>query len=120
MDVSKSGVSPPAAVNGSTGPSLPREPGLSSFPIGSVPPDTGGGVTGNRPDIDKAITDIRDRMQDVQRNLNFSVDDSTGEIVVKVIDGESGKVVRQIPSEEVLKLAEQLDSVRSLLFKTQA
>lgn len=59
-------------------------------------------------------------VQDIQRNLDFSVDDSSGQIVVKVIDGESGQLVRQIPSEELLRLSERLEDMRSLLFKTQA
>ncbi|MEE3516474.1 flagellar protein FlaG, partial [Pseudomonas aeruginosa] len=49
-----------------------------------------------------------------------SIDDSSGQVVVKVIDGDSGEVVRQIPSEEVLKLAARLDDVRSVLFETRA
>jgi len=59
-------------------------------------------------------------VQDIQRNLDFSVDDSSGQVVVKVIDGESGKLIRQIPSEELLRLSERLEDMRSLLFKTQA
>ncbi len=59
-------------------------------------------------------------VQDIQRNLDFSVDDSSGQVVVKVIDGESGKLIRQIPSEELLRLSERLEDMRSLLFKAQA
>ncbi|MBA1275207.1 flagellar protein FlaG [Stutzerimonas azotifigens] len=59
-------------------------------------------------------------VQDIQRNLDFSVDDSTGQVVVKVMDGDSGKLIRQIPSEELLRLSERLEDMRSLLFKTQA
>ncbi|AKN27455.1 hypothetical protein AB691_2567 [Stutzerimonas stutzeri] len=40
--------------------------------------------------------------------------------MVKVIDGESGKLIRQIPSEELLRLSERLEDMRSLLFKAQA
>ncbi|AHL75192.1 flagellar protein FlaG [Stutzerimonas stutzeri] len=59
-------------------------------------------------------------MQNIQRDLSFSVDDSTGDVVVRVIDGESGKIVRQIPSEEILRLTERLDEMRSLLFEAKA
>jgi flagellar protein FlaG len=40
--------------------------------------------------------------------------------VVKVTDAGSGDVIRQIPSEEALQLAENLSEVRSLLFKAEA
>jgi len=59
-------------------------------------------------------------MQHIQRDLSFSVDDSTGDVVVRVIDGESGKIVRQIPSEEILRLTERLDEMHSLLFEAKA
>lgn len=70
--------------------------------------------------LDSAVSDIQSFVQGIRRNLNFSIDDATGEVVVKVIDAESGKVVRQMPSEEVLKLAARLDDVRSLMFETRA
>jgi flagellar protein FlaG len=40
--------------------------------------------------------------------------------MVKVTDAESGEVIRQIPSEEALKLAESLAEARSLLFEAKA
>lgn len=70
--------------------------------------------------LDSAVSDIQSFVQGIRRNLNFSIDDATGEVVVKVIDAESGKVVRQMPSEEVLKLAARLDDIRSLMFETRA
>lgn len=70
--------------------------------------------------LDAAVSDIQKHVQGVRRNLNFSIDDATGDVVVKVIDGDSGKVVRQIPSEEVLKLAARLEDMRSLMFETRA
>ena len=43
-----------------------------------------------------------------------------GDVVVQVIDGDSGKIVRQIPSEEILRLTERLDEMRSLMFEAKA
>lgn len=71
-------------------------------------------------DIVNAAERIREHVQSLQRNLNFSVDNSTGQVVVQVMDGESGTVVRQIPSEDILRLAERLDEMRSLLFEAKA
>ncbi|QHD00220.1 flagellar biosynthesis protein FlaG [Pseudomonas sp. S04] len=69
--------------------------------------------------LEKAVTDIREFVQATQRNLNFSIDDSTGQVVVKVIATDSGEVIRQIPSETALKLAQNLSDAGSLLFQTQ-
>ncbi|NWL21822.1 flagellar protein FlaG [Pseudomonas umsongensis] len=69
-----------------------------------------------REELEQAVTDIREFVQAGQRQLDFSIDDSTGRVVVKVIATESGDVIRQIPSETALKLAQSLSQASSLLF----
>jgi len=41
--------------------------------------------------------------------LHFHIDKETGRSVIRVLDVESGKVVRQIPSEEVLAFLRQIE-----------
>lgn len=74
----------------------------------------------SRSQVEGAVSAIQEFVQSVKRNLDFRVDDSSGRVVVKVTDRESGDVIRQMPTEEALKLAESLDEVRSLLFKAEA
>lgn len=50
-------------------------------------------------------------LQAVTRNLQFKVDDSTQELVVKIVDSETGDVVRQIPSEEMLAFIRRLQEL---------
>lgn len=69
-----------------------------------------------RAELEQAVSDIREFVQATQRNLDFSIDDSTGVVVVKVIATDSGEVIRQLPTEAALKLAESLSSAGSLLF----
>ncbi|CAI8825011.1 flagellar protein FlaG [Pseudomonas sp. YuFO20] len=69
-----------------------------------------------RDELEKAVTDIQEFVQAARRNLDFSIDDSTGRVVVKVIATETGLVIRQIPSEAALKLAQSLSDASSLLF----
>ncbi|WP_085623121.1 MULTISPECIES: flagellar protein FlaG [unclassified Pseudomonas] len=74
----------------------------------------------SREELEKAVGEIRDFVQSSQRQLDFSIDDSTGRVVVKVIATESGEVIRQLPSETALKLAQSLSEAGSLLFDGQA
>lgn len=67
-----------------------------------------------------AVQEIEKFVQSVKRNLEFSIDEASGKVVVKVIASDSGEVVRQIPNEEVLKLANSLNDASSLLFSAQA
>jgi len=73
-----------------------------------------------RAELEQAVTDIREFVQSSKRNLDFSIDDSTGRVVVKVIATESGEVIRQLPSEAALKLAASLSDASNLLFNEKA
>lgn len=73
-----------------------------------------------RQPVEEAISSIKQFAQSIQRNLNFALDDSSGRVVVRVTDAMSGDVIRQIPSEDALRLAESLEEARSLLFKAEA
>jgi len=55
-----------------------------------------------------AVSQINDYVQNLQRNLQFTVDEVTGKDVVTIIDSESKEVIRQLPSEEALELARRL------------
>lgn len=46
--------------------------------------------------------------QKTASNIEFSIDDESRRSVVKVVDGESGEVLRQFPTEEALRVARQL------------
>ena len=116
MDVANVAINSPASSSASTAMPSPRSgAGLSSFSAQDVMSKVGQNV-----EVGDAVERIRTHVQSLQRNLDFSVDDSTGQVVVQVLDGDSGKVVRQIPSEDILRLAERLDEMRSLLFEAKA
>jgi flagellar protein FlaG len=49
-------------------------------------------------------------------NLQFSVHQTSGKVVVAVTDEESGELIREIPSREMLKLSTKLEEMMGLLF----
>ncbi len=51
---------------------------------------------------------LQQRFATVAPELQFSVDQSSGRAVIKVIDQSTKEVIRQIPSEQALKLNEAL------------
>ncbi len=118
MDIGKiAGNTASSIVTGSS-PSLLKEAGFSPLDKRQAPEkqDEKKGPES----MTNLVERFRSQVQSIQRDLSFSVDDSTGDVVVQVIDGNSGKVVRQIPSEEILRLTERLDEMRSLMFETKA
>ena len=70
--------------------------------------------------VKAAAEDIQKFFHDVKRNLEFSIDEASGKVIVKVIASDSGEVVRQIPNAEIVKLAESLSDANSLLFRAKA
>jgi flagellar protein FlaG len=73
-----------------------------------------------RDQVEKAVNDIQAFVDSNQRNLNFSIDETTGDVVVKIVATTSGEVIRQLPSEEALKMAQRLKDPHSLLFDEKA
>ncbi|WP_295472561.1 flagellar protein FlaG [uncultured Pseudomonas sp.] len=69
--------------------------------------------------VKTAAAEIQKFLDSIQRKLEFSVDEGSGKVVVKVIASDSGEVVRQIPNEEVLKLADRLSDASSMLFSAK-
>ena len=53
---------------------------------------------------------IQDYLQRNGRNLEFRVDDATGETVITVRDATTGEVIRQIPNAEALSIAQRLSA----------
>ena len=58
--------------------------------------------------VEKAVAQLNDYVQSLQRDLRFSLDEELGRSVVKVIDRNSDEVIRQIPNETALQLARNL------------
>ncbi len=53
----------------------------------------------------QTVTDLASQVQRVFRDIELNVDPENGEVVVRVRDRATGEVVRQIPAEEMLRLA---------------
>jgi flagellar protein FlaG len=88
-------------------------------------PVGGGAGAAPQADLEQAVSALNSKVQAVQRDLNFSIDEDSGRTIVKVVDSTTDEIIRQIPSEEVLALARNLGDVVSkdaagLLVKAEA
>lgn len=72
--------------------------------------------------INQALLDtINQALKQSNKNLEFSVDESTDKSVVKLVDTETGDVIRQFPSEEALAISRAIDQFQQgLLLKQEA
>lgn len=67
-------------------------------------------------EIDDVLKDLEKFNNYFKTHLNFSKDESTGITVVKIINSETEEIIRQIPSEEILKIASKMQEVIGVLF----
>lgn len=88
--------------------------------VGQIPSEPKDVKPVGQAELDQAVKQINDFVQDIQRNIEFSVDDDTGRTVIKVFDSSSEELIRQIPNEEVLELARNLKNNNGLLFNAKA
>ena len=70
--------------------------------------------------VAKAAADIQQFVQSMGRNLSFSVDEVSGYHVVRVVNPNTGELVRQLPSEELLKIARDFERLNSVLVSQRA
>lgn len=74
--------------------------------------------------VGRAINDVNSFFRNEQRKLSFSQNTDVNKVVIEVKDVETDEVIRQIPSDLVLKLAEHLNEISAdisgVLFKEQA
>jgi flagellar protein FlaG len=61
------------------------------------------------PSIEAIAERLEAYMKSVSRSLEFRVDAGSGRTVISVRDSDTGELIRQIPGEEVLRLAQMAD-----------
>jgi flagellar protein FlaG len=71
-----------------------------------------------------SLTELSELASDAQKNMNiihnvnlqFSVNKDSGRIMVTVTDETTGKVIREIPPEEIVRFAEKFDEMVGMIF----
>jgi len=66
-------------------------------------------------EIDYAVEVINETMSMFNRSLSFQVDDANGRTVIKIMDSETDELIKQIPSEDMLKIISHMQEMQSLL-----
>jgi len=97
-----------AAVSPTPAESLPSSPEAGKAQAESTTTDSS--------QLQKAVSKLNDYVQNLQRKLSFSVSAETGRTIIKVYDAETDELIRQIPPDETIRLAESIDVTSANLF----
>jgi len=71
-------------------------------------------VVVSRSELDRAVERANKIGQNLKRRLNFSIDEATDRVVVKIIDEDTGEIVRQVPPQEMLRIAAHLKRLQDM------
>ncbi|HPE36898.1 MAG TPA: flagellar protein FlaG [Spirochaetales bacterium] len=72
------------------------------------------------PDIEEMLAKLTDISATFNRRLSFRLNEKLGQVVVKVIDNATDKVIREIPPAEVQHVHERIREVMGILFDERA
>ncbi|RJQ47252.1 MAG: flagellar protein FlaG [Nitrospiraceae bacterium] len=70
-------------------------------------------------DVQEAVDRIATAAQYFDRKIHIEIEKELGITVVKVVDGETNKVIRQIPPEEVIELSKRSQDLKGLLINKE-
>lgn len=68
----------------------------------------------------QSLEDINKVLAGLSISVQFQIDPDYKDVIIKVVDQDSGKVIRQIPTVEVVRIAKAMDNLKGLLFAQTA
>ena len=70
--------------------------------------------------LEQAAARLKEVLRGTTSRLEIEIDSDTNKAVIRILNGESGEVIRQIPAQELLDLAKHLDEPKGLLVRERA
>lgn len=74
---------------------------------------------GNSP-LDKALQEVNSSMQAWATGMRFSVDPDAQRIVISIVDNATGKVLRTVPSDAIIRMAKMIVQLQGQGISTKA
>lgn len=99
----------PDALGASLGPVSPAS--QAAAPVSPEP---------TRAQLEQAVAQANRQMTAVAPSLQFEIDPDTQVVVIRLVDRQDQRVLRQVPSAEMLAIARALERMHSLLLRTRA
>lgn len=101
----------------------------TGVPVPSGDPPTPGGVAGRLlpdaasvpvPTIDQAIARAIAAAREAGKTITFSLDPELNKVVVRVVDGSTNEVIRQMPTEEMVEISKSIRDMQGLMLRIRA
>ena len=76
--------------------------------------------TPTKENVEQAAARVKEVLRGTTSRLEIEIDPDLHKAVVKIRNGESGEIIRQIPTQELLDLAKHLEEPKGLLIRERA
>jgi flagellar protein FlaG len=76
--------------------------------------------TPTKEQVEQAAARVKEVLRGTTSRLEIDIDPDLHKAVIKILNGESGETIRQIPAQELLDLAKYLDEPKGLLVRERA
>lgn len=99
------------------------DPVTAVTPAANVAPDIPVASKVNSVDdaaLNKAVNSINRFINTVASSIEFSIDESSGRTLIKVVDTDTNTVLRQFPTKEAIAISNELDKLQGLLVRDKA
>jgi len=70
--------------------------------------------------VAQAAARVTEVLRGTTSRLQIDIDPDLDKVVIKILNGESGEIIRQIPAQELLDLAKHLEAPKGLLVRERA
>ncbi|THJ20887.1 MAG: flagellar protein FlaG [Nitrospira sp. CG24E] len=70
--------------------------------------------------VEQAASRVKDVLRGSTSRLEIEIDPDLHRAVIKILNGESGEIIRQIPAQELLDLAKSIDESKGFLVSERA
>ena len=96
-------------------PATQTAPVIQIAPVIQTAAQTAAAATPTAAQLQLAIQNTNQAMQDSGKSLTFSVDQATRETVVKLTDTQTNQVIGQFPSKQMLEIAQAIGLMQEQL-----
>ncbi|MEP7205422.1 MAG: flagellar protein FlaG [Casimicrobiaceae bacterium] len=84
-------------------------------PVGHSPAETP-----SKHDISQVVKQANEAIRTISQAVEFSYDPDSNVTVVQVVDTQNHKVLRQVPSREMIEIAQALERMQTMLVRSKA
>jgi uncharacterized FlaG/YvyC family protein len=95
------------------GASIEGRPGYS-------PPGRSASDRPSAAEVESTVAAINDVLEQVNVSLRYRIDEKTEDVIVSVVNRDTGEVLRQVPPEEILRMRQRLQELMGVLFDMTA